>query len=365
MTTTALRIEIPPVFCPIPSAAHPHAEALEERGVKWMTRHGFCRDPSERIRVIGSKAGEFFARASPEGIESHLQVAVDWAYHQFLFDDLCDAGSASRNADAFADLAPRIVRTLEAPESALIADRTMSGPLRDLARRSRRVASSVQRERLVEAHRRFIVGVTWAVACQSRGVIPDLNQYAALRLHSAGGPPVTAWLEIINGCEISAREMSAPHVRALTELTWLIASWDNDLVSYGKELWLFDRDDHVPSSRPLNLVEVLMAGGHAPMERALREGVAMRDCLMCRFLTLRERVLRRASFELTRYLTDLGHLIRGNFEWSLTNGRYRNPDGAVVDAVLPSSAFAPCPSRGAARPLAIPVIAWWWDDLDR
>jgi hypothetical protein len=352
---------VPPVYCPIAPALHPDVELLEARALRWMTSCGFGADAVERGRVAGTDSAEFFARITPAGQVEPMQTAVDWCYLMFVFDDRWTETSSSAAAGEFVAFASLLLRMLETPDGEVRIEHPVVEPARDVAARLRRYATDTQWVRWVEAHRAWFNGVAWSLALESRGTMPDLDTYVAMRLQSCAGPAVTAFVEIVNGEEIPAAELDAPAVRALTEMTWAIAAWDNDLVSHGKEVWLLERDGADAATRPVSLIEVLARRDGSSIETATAAAVAMRDRVMCRFLRLAGEVSPRLSAPTRRYVEDLGHLIRGNFEWSLTTARYRDPDGRSPDAVRVTSGFAPEPADASPDPLALPSIAWWWE----
>jgi hypothetical protein len=353
---------VPPVHCPIAPALHPEVEILETRALQWMTSCDFGTDPVERKLVAETNSAEFFARITPSGRLEPMQAAVDWCYLMFVFDDRWTETSSSAAACAeFVAFASLLLRIIETPGTDLRIEHPVVEPARDVATRLRRHATDTQWVRWVEAHRAWFNGVAWSLALEGRGVMPDLDTYVAMRLHSCAGPAVTAFIEIVNGEEIPAAEFDAPAVRALTEMTWAIAAWDNDLVSHGKEVWLLERERGHAATRPVNLVEVLALRDGSSIEAATAAAVAMRDRVMCRFLRLASEAGPRLSAPTRRYVDDLGHLIRGNFEWSLTTARYRDPDGRSPDAVGVTSGFAPEPADASPEPLSLPSIAWWWE----
>lgn len=159
--------------------------------------------------------------------------------------------------------------------------------------------------------------------------MPGLDDYLSMRLHSAGGEPTYAMLEIANGIDVPAVEMDSPAVCALTEMAILVAALDNDRHSYAKEADRGQTDQ--------NIVTVLMAQDALSPEQALHKAVALRDSVLERFLALRAEVSRRSSADLRRYLDDLGHGIRGNIEWGLR-----------VPAI--SASATPPPTPAAQRP---------------
>ncbi|MFV2117975.1 terpene synthase family protein, partial [Streptomyces sp. Act-28] len=314
-------VETVPFFCPIEPAIHPRAEEAERLALAWTDRVGLCRDATERARVRASRAADFYARFAPHADLDRLWVTACWVYWGFAFDDArCDEGPLADDPARFAAVAGTVQRALEIPGPLACADQ-YAVAVHDLGERFRATAGPVQNRRFQHAHRAWLKGVQWQIGNRARGVMPDLDDYLAMRLHSAGGEPTYALSEIANGLDVPAREMDSPAVCALTEMAILVAALDNDHLSRAREL------DHGQTEQ--NVVSVLMARGHRSASEALHEAVALRDGVLRRFLDLRDRALPRASAPLRRYLADLGHGIRGNIEWGLRVPRYLGSDDAT------------------------------------
>ncbi|GAB2713209.1 hypothetical protein [Nocardia thraciensis] len=94
MATPEISVTLPPVYLPDPLCCHPQVGLLQERGLSWMQRHGFLSDPEVRTRVTDSRTAHFFAYLCPRSDAELLQLAVDWGYLMFVFDDVhCDGTS--------------------------------------------------------------------------------------------------------------------------------------------------------------------------------------------------------------------------------------------------------------------------------
>jgi hypothetical protein len=232
--------------------------------------------------------------------------------------------------------------------------------LHDIASRFQDCATPVQMRRWVEAHRQWLLGVIQINAGSRPNRAMPLDEYMIARLHDGGGPVVTTMMEAMElgpGREVPGADMDSPAVRALTEACWTIAIWDNDRISRYKEIR--GRTDRC------NLVDVLVEAHACSPEQALREVVALRDQALRRFLELREQQLTEAGPELTDYLTGLGHVIRGNIDWSLSVARYNtvfNPDDWSVTEHLGIDAQVTEQQATDEHPApTIPAIAWWWD----
>lgn len=354
MTVTDTRFAPRPFFCPIESAIHPEVDAIERRAVDWIDRVGLPRDGTERARTIGTNSAEFYARFAPRGIARHVELAARWVYWGFVFDDArCDSGWFSTRPADFVAMAGVLQRALESPRIPVETSDRYVRALQDIGRALLDCATPVQFRRFVEAHRAWLFGVAWQIGNRAREHMPSVDEYLAMRLASCGGPPTIALLEIANGMEVPAAEMDSPQVRALTEMTWLIAGLDNDLHSYRKER----RQRHTDQ----NIITVLMHHEPTSIEPALTSAIAIRDRIMTLFLRLRAQLLPDASEPLRRYLTDLGHAIRGNIEWAHQVPRYTSRNGQATPSV-PSGQprWTDHPADPDAAALPFPTIGWWW-----
>lgn len=337
-----------PFFCPIEPAIHPDVTLVEARAHDWLLDWNYFGNPQNRDRVIGSQSAEFSARMTPRAHTDRLQIAAEWTYWGFSFDDAyCDTLPWSIRPAEFIELAGRIVRMLEAPGS------TAPGPdphilaLAELRDRFTEVGTPAQHRRWVLAQRAWLLGVAWQIGNQSRAVMPTLNDYLAMRINAAAGEPVTSMIALVNDIDIPENEMEDPAVRACTEMSRMLASLDNDLHSYAKDIHRNETDQ--------NIVNVIVAERHCHPQDAVVTAMAMRDRIMCRFLRLRDLIAHRQSAPTRHYLQDLGHVVRGNLDWGLSTLRY------LVDgqhALLPQ--WVDKPSDTGTQPPA-PSVAWWWD----
>ncbi|UJW31242.1 terpene synthase family protein [Saccharothrix sp. AJ9571] len=346
MTSVDVSPGLRPFYCPIEPALHPDVRLIESRAIDWLDRFRFYPDARGRARLIGTNSAEFYARFAPSGITGNLQVVVHWVYWAFAFDDACcDSGPYCADPAGFLAMAGVLQRALESPWEPVPGGGPFVTALQDIGRDLHACATPLQVRRFCDAHRAWLFGVAWQIANRSRGRMPSLADYTAMRLNSAGGPPTLALLEIANGAEVPAAEMEAPVVRALTEMTMLIDSWDNDLHSYRMEADEEQTDQ--------NLVKVLSAQYGWTAGRAMDEAYALRDRVMTLFLRTRAKV--DGSAALRCYLDGLGHAIRGNTDWALNVPRYNN-----YGEPMPHPGWTGRPRDTNPAPPPIPAIRWWW-----
>ncbi|MGW4027181.1 terpene synthase family protein [Streptomyces sp. NPDC005009] len=350
-----------PFYCPIESAVHPAAEETERRALAWIDRSGLCRTETERARYAGTRSADFYARFAPHADPDRLWIAACWVYWGFAFDDArCDEGPYAADPADFATMAFSLQRALEVPGRLHCAD-PYAAAVHEIGELFRTAAGPVQNRRFQQAHRAWLTGVQWQIGNRATGRMPDLDDYLSMRLHSAGGGPTYAMLEIANGLDVPDREMDSPAVRALTEMAMLVAALDNDQHSHVREINRRQTEQ--------NIVNVLMTHYRYSPRRAVEEAVALRDAVLERFLALRDRITPRAGGPLRHYLSDLGHGIRGNIEWGLRVPRYLSPDGAApaarahIPAQTAAGHWTDTPRTSRQDPRRLPSIAWWWNDL--
>jgi hypothetical protein len=360
MSVPEITVELPPMYYPMPLRCHPGVGVLEERGLAWMAGHGFCSTPASRERVVGSRTALFSASLCPEADLERLQVATDWGYLMFVFDDVVCDEDATGDMFSFTDLALRVIRTLEAPHSGVMdPGHPFTAPVTDLAGRVRRLGTPGQVQRLVDAHRTWLFGVSRGIEARRRRLLPSANDYLLFRPLDSATSPVLAWLQFSEPEEIPASQAAAPRVRALAEMAGTVATLDDDLYSRGKDLWFAAHHGTSPGlATSPSSVDVFMAESGCPHQEAMEQVAALRDRITDRFTELCGQVLDTVAPPLARYLFNLTCLIRGDFEYGLIADRYRNPDGKHPGAVNTIGTVSDKPAQTGPPP--IPSISWWW-----
>lgn len=353
---TEIVVELPGLYCPKQPRRHPQVDLVHERGMAWMERHGFCTTPQSRKRVADTASADFFGAVCPDADPELLQPGADWCYLMFIFDDRhCDEDLG--DYESLLDLSLRIARTLEVPRCGVLDPRRpFTTAVVDLAERLHQTAPPPLIRRLADAHRAWLLGAARSRAGRSgKALSPD--DYLLIRMLDCGGLPTLVWIELSDPRVIPEQQIVSPAVRALTEMALLVAALDNDLFSYGKELWLAA---HTSAAMPANVVNQFMASHDYGLQDALRDSVALRDRIVHRFVEVHDQVIPDADAPLARYLSNLTCLIPGNLDVGLRSGRYRDPDGMHPNAVRTIATMTGTPSAIGPPPDA-PSIAGWWE----
>ncbi|WP_274564180.1 terpene synthase family protein [Streptomyces spiramyceticus] len=346
-----LQLPAVPFYCPVPSVVHPSAQALNDMTVRWMLQQRLDTDDQQRRRLALCDFGGLTASTMSYGQLEPLTLMAK--FHAVLFsldDGVCD--EAYVTADSLAQETARMMRAIETPAAQSPDESPHTAALRVLRLELERYASRQQIRRWTDAMRVYTSGLVLEAAWRRSPGLPSLNDYVTLWMRAIGMAPSTAMIEIVAGYSVPDNDLEDPRVRALTEITWTLVSWDNDLYSRNKEL-LRANDD-------LNLIDVLCQELDCDPHRALDEAVAMRDRVMVLFLRLRDQVLKDAGGGLRRYVQGLGQFIRGHLDWASVCPRYSVPTDSVA---RPEGWWKQCPADASLEPLPLPTIAWWWDQL--
>jgi hypothetical protein len=349
---TATTARIPSLYCPIQSAVHADAHEINAAGLDWISEFKIFSSQLQWKRYVRAEPGMLPACVMPRAPKGPaLQAAANLLFWLWAFDDLeCDEAGAGQSADDLVLLLCSLARVGEAPVGRFSANPFIAS-LADLRRQLERVASAVQVARWASAMQAYLLANTAVAILNTRGTVVDLDTYVTLRIHSGAVKPTLMLLDVADGYEVPAAQLERPEIWALNEMVCTIVGWDNDLLTYHKEV-LRGGADH-------NLVTVLQRERGCSAAEAVSEAVAIRDRVLCLFLRLHDQVALDAGPDLKRYLAGLCSWVRGHLDWGMATARYRNPE---APADLPND-FADAPQDDSYEPLLIPSISWWWRQL--
>ncbi|MFD9226076.1 selina-4(15),7(11)-diene synthase [Streptomyces sp. NPDC060064] len=342
-------LAVPPTYAPIPSAVHPNHAAIDARTAAWADTFDIGSQ-EWRSRLVTQDIGVFAARILPEGQEEVVSLLSDFVIWLFGVDDgYCEEGDLGDKPGELAAALHRLLRIAQNPESPMLTDDPLAEGLRDLTLRVSRCGTALQAGRWVDTLREYFFAVVWEAEHRAASRVPGLNDYTLMRLYDGATSVVQPFLEMGHGFELQPHERDSKAVRAASEMTSFITTWDNDIYSHHKE--------SRGTGYYLNVIRVLEHEYALTPDEALTKAIAQRDRVMCLFLSLRAKLDDEGSPQVRKYLRGLSSFIRATQDWSISSLRYTTPDDP---AALPSS-FTDSPTDDSTDPLDIPSISWWWD----
>lgn len=354
-------VAVPPFWCPLPSTEFPRPAVLEAAALEWLRARKVEKDPAQFRRLEQADFGELAALTMPYGRSAPLLTATKLHAALFALDDDVDEGAVG--PDQLAPHVERILALLDGsaqPHSGATGgtgaagDTPRSLALHEIRLDVERYATTPQVRRWIAGMRTYLSAVVAETGFRRAERLPTLEEYVPMWMGAIGMAPSTALIPVVAGIRVPDSELDRPEVRALTEMTWTLVAFDNDLYSRAKELRR--------AGDALNLVDVL-AGEHGwPLSRAQREAVAMRDRVMALFVRLRDEVATGAGDPLRRYLEALAQFVRGHLDWASACVRYAEHRPGEPERA-PREWWTSRPADDSLSPLPVASVAWWWEQL--
>lgn len=266
-------------------------------------------------------------RASRREVPSFLRVWKSAAHigfyaWMFLQDDLRDESDVGHSPDRLSESDRRSLDVLEGDEAAE-ADAPVVYAVCDLRERFQAIAPGpMWMRRFTRAIRNYLEATVWEASNRARGIVPDPESYLRMRPLTGGLDIDEELIGLSEDARLPRRILDDPPVRRLTQASFNVVCWSNDILSLEKEL--AHGDVH-------NLVIVLAAATGLTLEEAARRVVEMHNAEVRDFMALAPDLPSfgdSADRNLSRYLSVLEARMRGNLDWSLESGRYARAVGS-------------------------------------
>jgi Terpene synthase family 2, C-terminal metal binding len=284
----------------------------------------------DRMSVQKYLAGRFELLAAltyPDADVEELTLCNDFFMYLFYVDDQAEEDeNYGKRPDALAHYFERHIDALR--DGRLASPDDPAGRLLlDIRARVLNKASEHWLERFVTDVREYLLHGTLAGARHwTAGTIPTLDEYVRQRLFDSAGQCTQDMIEVAGGGELPQELVEDADVVELRRLCTNVVAFTNDLVSYSKEV----RDHNSPN----NLVCVVMAQERVGFERAAARSIALINDDVAAFERISKR-LRRAEIagdvRLERYLRGQRAWMSGNLQWSLSTGRYADPNSPFAE----------------------------------
>lgn len=302
----------------------PHAEAADRRTLARAQELGLVCGPAELARYRASRFTELTATAYSEATAAVLQVANDWHFWLWSFDDRTDipgrdlADDLDRHESVIAVLLDLLAgRDLPAtPDAfdpsvrflaAILADLQVAAPTACVDRFRVAVREYLVRGSLVGAH-------NWAAEHT-----PDPEAFLAQRIYEGAYDTILPFVELAAGCATADPVVTSESARRAALLANLIVVVSNDIFSFEKEV--------LHSKNPNNLLHALQMHERVDLRGSYLRAVALVEAWTAELLTLEA----NSSTELRAYIRGNCTWIAASYHWHFATGRYASPTSPFAE----------------------------------
>lgn len=309
---------LPKLYYPFSPVINPHADAIHESTLNWLSCFDVFRDDVSYNAFYSSHIGRLAARFHPYAPQDALQLVSDWYAWMFLKDDQRDESEIGKHPQLLAAANNRYLEILKG-KNPRPGEQPLTYALMDLRQRLiEKAPTSIWMRRFTRRVAEHFTSTVWEATNRSRGLRPDLKAYVRMRPITGGMYVDTEFIGIAERTHVPPEVREQPDVEALMRTSNNVICWANDLFSLEKEA---ERGDvH-------NLVLILQYEQGCSLQKAVSEAVAMHNAQVQEF----ERVVphipsfgQAVNANLSRFIDVLKTRMRGNLDWSQESGRYKS-----------------------------------------
>ncbi len=323
----ALRITLPVLYCPFPSAVHADALSIEEGTLAWMWRYSFIKTTRDEEVARRAQFGIRAARVHPTGSTAAIRLVSDLTVWLFFTDDVyVEKAGLSGKLGVTSDHIIHCVRVLRNPEDLSSNPNPSLLALQDISRRLRRLATNEQLDRIINGMVEFFLAGYCEAVHFSRRTLPTEADYIPVRdTINCLRAVCFVFIEIAGGFELSAPVWCRTSLQAVVNKAVRIVSNHHDILSGLREL---------ANDVPMNLPAVIAREQGLPVAEAFARVGDIVNADVRSFIEMTNRLLADdPDPAVAAYVDGLKVWIRGNLDWSLITGRYRVDDHVyAVDA---------------------------------
>lgn len=314
---------------PRPAPCSPVGALAEEHVRDYLERFGLLRDEAARRHYRETHFGDLVGRAYPRAGVEAMTLIGEWMAVWAMFDDylerIVDSAGLPEVDGVIAQVSAIFDWDGRAAAGAAAVDlgNPLIAALRDMWERMLPATSPPWQARFARDIRGYLGGCRWEAGNRIAGRVPPVARYIEMRRRFGGMRPSMTLAELGGQYDLGEAVRGSIRILELIDVTADLVLWVNDLYSAAAE-----REDG-------NLHNIVWTVAH---EHAVGFREALRTCLD--WIELRGHDMRRleqrwrtravregftpAQVELgARHIEDMWAWVRGNFDWSAGNERYR------------------------------------------
>ncbi len=315
---------------PFPFRVHTDRAAARARNLEWARTLGAVRGGEAAERYLSSQVTDLAAYFYPDAGKEELDLAYDLMGWFFLFDDQFTVSAGARPAVAVAACQDMILLTLGSPGGESPRSTPTVAAFADVWARMTRGMSPLWRARTAQACLGYLWGNLTEVADRHDGADHSPESYLNLRRQTVGVDLSLAMGERVGHFETPALAWSSSHLAQMRLITTDHIIFVNEVVSLAKE----------EAAGEPNLILSLMRHEHLTRTQAINRLIEQADTAAQRFLDLERHTPQLCDSlalnadersAVRSYQEVMRALMRGNYDWSCTAGRY-SPDAKPLIA---------------------------------
>ncbi|CAM3556368.1 diguanylate cyclase [Deinococcus saxicola] len=226
---------LPELYNPFPVQTPGLDPELCQEVSDWLQVSGLGpQDAHSRYAFAASFMG-LAAALHPHASRVALRLTADWYSLMFLHDDRCDSSGVGKDPVRLQGLTERLLSIFQG-SSPRPGDEPLAQALGDLRGRLLSYGGARWFRELNERVRDYLDSMLWEASNRASGTVPELEIYLLQRPITAGLKVDAAFIEVMDGVQLSTAVRDHPAVQRLAELADRAVCWSNDVLSLEKEL---------------------------------------------------------------------------------------------------------------------------------
>lgn len=309
--------------------ANPDRAGARDRNLAWVRKHQLITSEEMARRYRFSQVAELSAYTYPDAVGEDLDLAFDIMGWFFLFDDQFDVPHGTVPTAAIAACEQLIDLLHQPPDtSPALGSAPIVAAFADCWRREAHGMTQHWQRRAAANWVAYLEGNLTEEADRRAHTSPNSEQRMHSHRRSGGVRPSFDLGERVAHCEIPPMAWHSTLIESLR-----LCAGDSILVV--NDFYSLEADE---ARGDPNLVTCLMAEHSYSRDQALHAVRDLHDHIVDRFLALSSKVpefcralalTESESADVTCYVECLRRWIRGNYDWSRSNGRYSSTAAAT------------------------------------
>jgi len=291
-------------------------EDLEEARLENLRKY-FSEEQLQKFRSY--EFGEFIARVYSHASVERAGLIYDMIVWLWLIDDLFDKSDVGKDKDASVNLQKLAMQlTWNEPIEDDYGYPGLVGYSQPMYRRFQELASYELFRRYAFTMQEYILAMGWQVEYRTSNTFPDVPSYKRMRRYTGAQYPSFVLNEFAIEQEVPLEVRENYVIKKMVNIATDMISWANDVASLRAE---------IKDKEFFNLVLLIYLNEKpATLQEALDGAIELINDHERRILSLQDKLPHLSAQKYNGvailYIDCILKWVRGNYDWSLTCGRY-------------------------------------------